>query len=204
MFNIFEDELKTFDDLLEEAESQDSKETISTIKIKRNRMRIAKEMYKKNGDYIWWTLCAISMGLGVFVDLNYGMSIILLIGIHFYLLFGDQIDRYFTQFDRLGVSFIAILFHTFVYFFIVLVVTNAIDKTEIVTSNSYQVKYLENEKIVISKNNRAEIIGDPRLYWECVAKNCKNIVITRIKSVPANPIFSEDLPGRDYIVYSAE
>ena len=150
-----------------------------------------KDFYKKNTDKIWYLLCVLAVSLGMFVDVVYGLFVVVLIGIHFYIESGS--DRSFNEFDRFGDSFAALLFHIIVYFGIIALVSSVIDKEEIKESNSYEVKYLEHEKIIISKNNNLEVISDAKLYWECRAKNCKNIVITRIKEKHVNPIFSKDL-----------
>lgn len=162
-----------------------------------------KDFYKKNTDKIWYLLCVLAVSLGMFVDVAYGFIVVLLIGVYFYIEFGNHLNRSFTEFDRFGVSFVALLFHLIVYFVIIAIVSSIIDKEEIKESNSYEVKFLENEKIVISRDNNIEmIVNEPKLYWECRAKNCKNIVITTIKEKHVNPIFSKDLFLKTSTVFS--
>lgn len=163
-----------------------------------------KEFYKKHMDIIWYSLIAISVVTGVFVDATLGTLVILLIGLHVYIGFAEENGRDFTQFDRFGVTFTAMLSHVLVYIAILVVVSIFIDKKEIKISNSYEVKYLENEKILISKDNDIEIIDDAKLYWECVAKNCKRVVITNISTEPINDIYSKNLPSKSYTKYLVE
>jgi hypothetical protein len=162
-----------------------------------------KDFLKNNkGDIIWYLLCIITVLLGVFVDVSYGFFVVLLIGIHFYIEFENHLNRSFTEFDRYGSTFIALLFHCVIYIGIISIVSIIIDKEEIKELNSYEVKFLENEKIVINIGNNIEIIDNAKLYWECKAKNCKNIIITIITENPANPIFSKDLILKQSTVFS--
>ena len=161
-----------------------------------------RDFLEKNKDIIWYLLCIIAVALGVFVDVTYGFITVLLIGVYFYIEFGDHLNGSFTEFDRFGASFVALLFHIIVYFAITVLVSSIIDKEEIKESTSYEVKFLENEKIVISKDNNIEIILDAKLYWECRAKNCKNVVITTVTKKPVNPVFSKDLFLKTSTVFS--
>ena len=160
-----------------------------------------KDFLKKNRDIIWYLLCASAVALGIFVDVAYGYLVILLITIHLYVVLGDVTSN-LERFDIFGATFVGFLLHLFCYILIIAFVSFIIDKEEIKESNSYEVKFLENEKIVISKDNNIEIISDPKLYWECRAKNCKNIVITTIKEKHVNPIFSKDLFLKTSTVFS--
>ena len=161
-----------------------------------------KDFYKKNTDKIWYLLCVLAVSLGMFVDVVYGFFVVLLIGLHFYIELGS--DRSFTEFDRFEASFAALLFHIIVYFGIIALVSSVIDKEEIKESNSYEVKFLENEKIVINTGDNLEIIDNARLYWECTAKNCKNIIITIIEEKPVTNVFSSDLFYKTNIEYSVD
>ena len=130
-----------------------------------------KDFLEKNRDIIWHLLCAIAVALGIFVDVGGGFIIVILIGIHFYIEFGNHINKSFTEFDRFGASFAALLVHIICYFAIIALVSSIIDKEEIKESTSYEVKFLENEKIVISRDNIIEmIVNEPKVYWECIAK----------------------------------
>ena len=162
-----------------------------------------KDFSKKNTDKIWYLLCVLAVSLGMFVDVAYGLFVVVLIGIHFYIELGSDLNRSFNEFDRFGDSFVILLVHLICYFAIIALVSSVIDKEEIKESNSYEVKYLEHEKIVISRDNNIEmIVNEPKLYWECRAKNCKNIVITTIKEKHVNPIFSKDLFLKTSTVFS--
>ena len=161
-----------------------------------------KDFYKKNTDKIWYLLCVLAVSLGMFADVAYGFFVVLLIGLHFYIELGS--DRSFTEFDRFGASFTALLFHLIVYFGIIALVSSVIDKEEIKESNSYEVKYLEHEKIIISKNNNLEVISDAKLYWECRAKNCENIIITTTQEEPINTKYSKNLFLKTKIEYSVD
>ena len=163
-----------------------------------------KDFLEKNRDIIWYLLCAIAVALGIFVDVGGGFIIVILIGIHFYIEFGNHINKSFTEFDRFGASFAALLVHIICYFAIIALVSSIIDKEEIKESNSYEVKFLENEKIVISKDNTIEIISDSKLYWECRAKNCKNIITTTITEKPVNSIYSKNLILKTSTVFSVD
>ena len=163
-----------------------------------------KDFYKKHRDITWYLLITISVATGVFINATVGTAAVLLIGLHFYIIFADEVDRDFIEFDRLGVSFVALLMHLLGYIVILVAVSTFIDKKEIKIYNSYEVKYLENEKILISKDNDIEIIDDAKLYWECRAKNCKNIAITNINTEPINPIFSKNLPSKSYTKHLVE
>lgn len=163
-----------------------------------------KDFYKKNRDIIWYLLCAIAVALGIFVDVAYGFIVVVLIGIHFYIEFGNHLNRSFTEFDRFGATFVGFLLHLFCYILIIVFVSFIIDKEEVKESNSYEVKFLENEKIVISKDNNIDIISDPKLYWECRAKNCKNIIMTTVTEKPVNSIYSKDLFLKTSTIYSVD
>lgn len=163
-----------------------------------------KDFYKNHLDIIWYSLIAISVVTGVFVDSTLGTLVILLIGLHFYIGFADEVGRDFTEFDRFGATLAGTLIHFLVYIVILVVVSTFIDKKEIKISNSYEIKYLENEKILISKDNDIEIIDDAKLYWKCVAKNCKRISITNITTEPINDIYSKNLPSKSYTKHLVE
>ena len=163
-----------------------------------------KDFLKKNRDIIWYLLCAIAVALGIFVDVGGGFIIVILIGVHFYIEFGNHINKSFTEFDRFGASFVGFLLHLFCYILIIAFVSFIIDKEEIKESNSYEVKFLENEKIVISKDNNIELIDNPKLYWECRAKNCKNIIMTTVTEKPVNSIYSKDLFLKTSTIYSVD
>ena len=150
-----------------------------------------KEFFENNADKIWYLLCVIIVAVGIFVDAFFGLLCCVLIGIHFYIVFSDKLDRNFTKSDSIAVNFISTLLHMTIYVIIIGVTSIVVDKEEIKVSNSYEVKYLEHEKIIISKNNNLEVISDAKLYWECRAKNCKDIVITNIRTKPSNSIYSD-------------
>ena len=163
-----------------------------------------KDFLKKNRDIIWYLLCAIAVALGIFVDVGGGLIIVILIGVHFYIEFGNHINKSFTEFDRFGATFVGFLLHLFCYKLIIVFVSFIIDTEEIKESNSYEVKFLENEKIVISKDNTIEIISDSKLYWECRAKNCKNIIMTTVTEKPVNSIYSKNLFLKPSTVFSVD
>lgn len=164
-----------------------------------------KDFLKKNRDIIWYLLCAIAVALGIFVDVGGGFIIVILIGIHFYIEFGNHINKSFTEFDRFGNSFAALLAHIIGYFVIIALVSSIIDTEEIKESTSYEVNLLENEKIVISKDNNIELIEEQsKLYWECRAKNCKNIIMTTVTEKPVNSIYSKDLFLKTSTIYSVD
>lgn len=160
------------------------------------------ELYKKYRDQIWWSLIVITTVVGIYIDTLLGLLGCLLIGIHFYISLCYEVDSKFSKFDAFGVGFVATVIHMFTYIVIVVIVTICIHKEEIKVSNSYNIKYLENEKIVILKDNNLEIINDAKLYWECRAKNCSNIIITTIKEKPINSIYSKNLPTNPSTIYS--
>lgn len=161
-----------------------------------------KDFYRNNTDKIWCFLCALSILLGVFVDVAYGLIVILLIAAHFYVNLESDVDGNFTEFDRFGVSFTALLLHLLGYLAIIALVSSFVHKNEIKTTATYDVKYLENEKILILKDNNLAIIDDAKLYWECRAKNCKRISITDITTEPINNIYSRNLTSKSSTIYS--
>lgn len=156
-----------------------------------------KESYKRNRDIIWILLCVVAVVLGVFVDVFYGFLVTLLIGVHFFCSLRYEIDSNFTQSDVLGASFVALLLHYLSYFLIISAVSCVVDTREIKTSQRYEIKYMENETIVIIKNNEVLTIKDAKLYWECRAKNCDAIIETTISTVTSNPIFAKNLPHKE-------
>ena len=158
-----------------------------------------KDFYETNADAIWYILCILAILIGVFVNDAYGYLVILLITIHLYTV----LER-FDRFDRFGATFVGFLLHSFGYTLIIIFVSFIVDKEEIKEVNSYEVKFLENEKIVISKDNNIEIISDPKLYWECRAKNCKNIITTTITDKPVNSIYSKNLFLKPSTVFSVD
>ena len=163
-----------------------------------------KELYKKYRDQIWWSLIITAVIVGIFVDTFYGFLVTLLIGVHFYISLCYETDSKFTQLDVCGVSFIAILIHWCLYCAIIILTSLLVDTREIETKEIFEIKYLENEKIVISKNNTIQIIDDAKLYWECRAKNCKNITITIVKDKSINSIYSKNLPMSMSTIYSVD
>ena len=110
------------------------------------------------------------------IDTFYGFLVTLLIGVHFYISFCYEMDSNFTQLDWLGASFVALLLHYLSYFLIISAVSCVVDTQETKTSQRYEIKYMENETIVIIKNNEVLTIKDAKLYWECRAKNCDTII----------------------------
>ena len=162
-----------------------------------------KDFYETNAGAIWYILCILAILIGVFVNVAYGYLVILLITIHFYMEPGEGTSN-LERFDRFGATFVGFLLHLFCYILIIVFVSFIIDKEEIKESTSYEVRFLENEKIVISKDNNIEIISDPKLYWECRAKNCKNIITTTITEKPDNSIYSKDLFMKTSTIYSVD
>lgn len=161
-----------------------------------------REFYNKMENYIWIALCLICLISGIFVSPTIGLIFIVLIGVHFYISFSTEIDKRFGELDRFGASVTSTLVHLIMYIGILSGLTAFVDKKEIRTSKSYEVKFLENEKIVINTGDNLEIIDNARLYWECTAKNCKNIVITIIEEKPVSNVFSSDLFYKTNIEYS--
>ena len=161
------------------------------------------DFYETNVDTVWYVLCAFTILIGLFVNVDYGYLVILLIMIHFYIVLG-YVTSNLERFDRLGATFVGFLLHLFCYKLIIVFVSFIIDTEEIKESNSYEVKFLENEKIVISKDNTIEIISDSKLYWECRAKNCKNIIMTTVTEKPVNSIYSKDLFLKTSTIYSVD
>ena len=152
-----------------------------------------KDFLENNTARIWFLICLIAVSLGIFIDVTYGFIVVLLIGVYCYIVL-DDITSNLETFDRFGATFVGFLLHLFCYIVIIALVSSIIDKEEIKESTSYEVKFLENEKIVISRDNNIEMIAnEPKLYWECRAKNCKNIIITTVTEKPVNPVFSKDL-----------
>ena len=163
-----------------------------------------KDFYETNACAIWYILCIFAILIGVFVNVAYGYLVILLITIHFYIILGDVTSN-LERFDRFGATFVGFLLHLVCYILIIVFVSFIIDKEEIKESTSYEVRFLENEKIVISKDNNIELIVDQtKIYWECRAKNCKNIIITTITEKPINHIFSKDLFLKPSNIYSVD
>lgn len=156
-----------------------------------------KELYKRNIDIIWILLCVVAVVLGIFVDTFYGFLFTTLIGVHFFFSHCYEIDNKFKYSDALGTSFVALLLHYLSYFLIISAVTAVVDTREIKTSQRYEIKYMENENIVIIKNNEVLTIKDAKLYWECRAKNCDAIIETTISTVTSNPIFAKNLPHKE-------
>lgn len=163
-----------------------------------------KESYKRNRDIIWILLCVVAVVLGIFVDTFYGFLVTLLIGVHFFFSFCYEIDNKFKYSDALDASFVALLLHYLSYFLIISAVTAVVDTREIKTSQRYEIIYMENETIVIVKNDDILTIKDARLYWECRAKNCDAIIETTISTVTSNPIFAKNLPHKTSSKYSIE
>lgn len=160
------------------------------------------KLYKENKDKIWWLLCFISITTGIFYNVLLGLIGCLLIGIHFYISLDEDIDAGFTETDRLGVSFVAIIAHIILYLSIIAIVASVVDKKEFKTFKQFNIKYMENEKIVIFDNNDIQILEDAKLYWECRAKSCTSIIKTTINEEVSNSIFSKNLPCKVSIEYS--
>lgn len=163
-----------------------------------------KELYKKYRDQIWWFLIFITTVVGIFIDTLLGLLGCLLIGIHFYISLCYEVNSKFTQSDVYGVSFISILIHLCLYWVIIILTSIFVDTRAIEIKEVFEIKYLENERFVISKNNTIEIIDDAKLYWECRAKNCTEIIETTVKLETENKIFAPNLPHKTSLKYSIE
>ena len=74
-----------------------------------------------------------------------------MISVHFFFSICYVIDDKFSNDFRVGVSFVALLLHYLSYFLIISAVTAVVGTREIKTSQRYEIKYMENETIVIIK-----------------------------------------------------
>ena len=162
------------------------------------------DIYFKYRDLIWRTLIITAAAVGIFVNTFYGFLVTLLIGVHFYISFCYETDSNFTQLDVLGVSFVATLIHWCLYGAIIVLTSIFVDTRTIETKEVFEIKYLENEKFVISKNNTIQIIDDAKLYWECRAKNCTEVIETKTRLETENTIFAPNLPHKASLKYSIE
>ena len=160
-----------------------------------------KKFLEKNRDIIWYLMCVIAVALGVFVDVAYGFIVVILIGVYFYIVL-DDITSNLETFDRFGATFVGFLLHLFCYILIIVFVSFIVDTEEIKKSKSYEIKYKENGKILIEVGKNIQMLNDSALYWECEAKNCKNIIITTVTEKPVNHIFSKDLFLKTSTVFS--
>ena len=131
---------------------------------------------------------------GITENINYLLLLPVVISLAAVLI---MILEYNTKFlDSLGVFMALILISSIILLLIVNTMRTFIDKTpELSSQITYNIKYMENNQIIVEDNNKLRIIDSENLYNNCLNIKCKFIIVDTYIYRPVNKKLAKNIFG---------